>query len=45
MIESSISLKLNEIHIVNRPFSEDPKKCNFFQGGPDFGEGTVGKLR
>ena len=44
MIKFSTSLKLNEIHTVDSPFSEDPKIC-FFQEGPNFGGGTVGKFR
>ena len=35
MIEFSSFFKLNE----------DPKNINFFQGGPNFGGGTVGKFR
>ena len=42
MIEFSGSLKLNEIHIVDSLFNED---LNLFQGGPNFGGGTVGKFR
>ena len=42
MIEFSSSLKLNEIHIVDSPFIEDPNF--FFQGDPNFGGGTVGKF-
>ena len=37
MIEFSSSLKLNEIHIVDSPFNEDPKNIIFFQEGPNFG--------
>ena len=37
MIEFSGSLKLNEIHMVDNPFNEDPKNTIFFQGGPNFG--------
>ena len=36
-----MSFKLNEIHVVDSPFNEDPKKIIFFQGGPNFGRGTV----
>ena len=45
MIEFSSSLKLNEIHMVDSPFNEDPKIICFFQGGPNFGGGTAGKFR
>ena len=45
MIKFSSSFKLNEIHIVDSPFSEDLKNIFFFQGGPNFGEGTAGKFR
>ena len=45
MIEFSSSFKLDEIHIVDRPFKEDPKDIHFFQGGPNFGGRTVGKFR
>ena len=38
MIEFSSSLKLNEIHIVDIPFNENPKIYFLFQGG------TVGKF-
>ena len=38
MIEFSSSFKLNEIHILDSPFNEDPKTIIFFQGG------TAGKL-
>ena len=44
MIEFSSSLKLNEIDIVDSPFNEDPKKCIFFHGGPNFVEGRPEKL-
>ena len=44
MIEFSSSLKLNEFHIVDSPFSKDPKNINFFQGGPNFGVGMVENL-
>ena len=36
--------KLNEIHIVDILFNEDPKNVNFFQGGPNFGGGTAGNF-
>ena len=45
MIKFSSSFKLNEIHKVDSPFNEDPKNINFFQGGPNFGEGTDGKFK
>ena len=45
MIEFSSSLKLNEIHIVDNPFNEEPKNIIFAQGGPNFVGGTVGKCR
>ena len=35
-IEFASSLKLDEIHIVDSPFNEDPKNIIFFQGGPNF---------
>ena len=38
------SLKLNEIHKVDSPLTRIPKS-NFFQGGPNFGRGKVGKLK
>ena len=41
MIKFSSSLKLNEIHIVDRPFNED---LIFFQGGPNFGGGRLENL-
>ena len=44
-IEFSSSFKLNEIHIVDSPFNEDPRNIIFFQGGPNFRGGTVGKFR
>ena len=44
MIEFSSSLRLNEIHMVDSPFNEDPKNIMFFQGSPSFG-GKVGKFR
>ena len=45
MIEFSSSFKLNEIHIVDNPFNEDPKNIIFFQGGLNFGGWTAGKFR
>ena len=42
-IKFSSSFKLNEIHTVNSPFNEDPKKY-FFQRGPNFEGGTDEKL-
>ena len=33
--------RLNEIHTVDSPFSEDPKNINFLKGGPNFGEGMA----
>ena len=39
MIEFSCSLQLNEIHMVDSPFNEDPKNIHFFQGSHNFGEG------
>ena len=45
MIEFSSSLKLNEIHVVDSPFNEDPKNIVVFQGGPNFGGETAGKFR
>ena len=47
MIEFSSSLKLNEIHVVDSPFNEDPKNIIFLQGGPNFVEGqseNLGKM-
>ena len=44
MIIFSSSFKLNEIHIVDSPFNEDPKNIIFFQGGPNFGGGTTGNF-
>ena len=44
MIKFSNSFQLNEIHIINSPFSEDPKNIIFFQGGPNFEGGTFGKF-
>ena len=41
MIGFLSSLKLNEIHRVDSPFSKDPKNLNFFQGGPNFGGGRA----
>ena len=45
MIKFSSSFKLNEIHIVDSLFNEDPKNINFFQGSPNFRGGTAGKFR
>ena len=45
MIKFSSSFKLNEIHLVDSPFNEDPKNIHFFQGGPNSGGGTAGKFR
>ena len=44
MIIFSSSFKLNEIHIVDSSFNEDPKNIMFFQGGPNFGGGTAGNV-
>ena len=44
MIEFSSSFKLNEIHVADSPFNEDPKIFIFFQGGPNFGEGRPENL-
>ena len=44
MIKFLSSFKLNEIHRVDSPFNEDPKNIIFFQGGPNFGGGTAGKI-
>ena len=44
MIKFSSSFKLNEIHRVDSRFNEDPKNINFFQGGPNFGEGRPENL-
>ena len=45
MIEFSSSRKLNEIHIVDSPFNEDPKNIIFLQKGPNSGGGMAGKFR
>ena len=45
MIKFSSFLKLKEIHMVDSLFNEDPKNITFFQGGPSFGGGIVGKFR
>ena len=45
MVEFSSSLKFNEIHTVDNSFNEDPKILSFFQGGLNFGGGTVGRFR
>ena len=44
MIKFSSSFKLNEIHMVDSPFNEDPKTIKLFFGGPNFGGGTAGNL-
>ena len=44
MIKFSGSFKLNEIHVVDSPFNEDPKNIIVFQGGPNFGEGRSNNL-
>ena len=44
MIKFSNFFKLNEIHIVDSLFKEDPKNIVSFQGGPNFWGGTVGKF-
>ena len=44
MIEFSNFSYENKIHKVDSPFNED-SKIFFFQGGPNFGGGTVGKFR
>ena len=47
MIEFSGSFKLNEIHMVDSPFNEDPKIINFFREAPISGEGrseNLGKM-
>ena len=41
MIEFSSSLKLNEIHIIDGPFNENPRNIIFFQGGTNIKGGTV----
>ena len=43
MIEFSSSLKLNEIHIVDSPFNEDPKNI-FFREAVMSGEGRSKNL-
>ena len=43
MIEFSSSFKLNEIHVVDSPFNEDPKNI-FFPESPIFGEGRPENL-
>ena len=45
MIKFSSSLKLNEIHVVDSPFNEDPKNVNVFQRSSNFGGGTAGKFK
>ena len=44
MTKFSGSFKLNEIHMVDSSFDEDPKNIIFFQGGPNFGKGRSGNL-
>ena len=47
MTEFSSSLKLNEIHIVDSPFNEDPKNANFSRKALISGEErpeNVGKM-
>ena len=44
MIKFSSSFKLNEIHVVDSLFNEDPKNIIFFQGGHNFGGGTAGNF-
>ena len=44
MIIFSGSFKLNEVHVVGSPFSEDPKTIIFFQGGPNFEGRTAGNF-
>ena len=43
MIEFSNPSRLNEDHIVERPFNENHKN-NFFQGGLNFGKGRPENL-
>ena len=45
MIKFSSTFKLNEIHIGDSPFNEDPKNINFSQESPNFGRETAGKVR
>ena len=45
MIKFSSSFKLNEIHIVDSPFNEDPKKIIFSRQALIWGKGgTVGEI-
>ena len=44
VIKFSILFKLNEIHVVDSPFNEDPKYI-FLQGGPNFGRGMAGTFK
>ena len=44
MIKLTNSFKLNKIHIVDSPFSEDPKNIIFFQGNRNFEGGMAGKF-
>ena len=44
MIEFSSSFKLNEIHMVDNLFNEDPKTIIFFQEGPNFRKGRLENL-
>ena len=39
------SFEIKRIHLVDRPFHEDPKNVSFFQGGSNFEGGTAGKFR
>ena len=45
MIKFSSSFKLNESHIVDSRFNEDPKNIISFQGDHNFGGVTAGKFR
>ena len=42
MIEFSSSFKLNEIHIVDSPFNEDPKNIIFSRDGRPENSGKMG---
>ena len=44
-MEFSSFFELNEIHIVDSPFNDDPKNIFFLQGGPIFEGRTAGKFR
>ena len=44
MVKISNASYENEIHRVDSPFNED-SKIYFFQGVPNFGEGTAGKFK